>query len=260
MNKIKTTISAFFISIIAMQPYHAQAQIDVAKNDLAEVYKSYDRIKYLSFDVAYLYSSDTLNGDFTHSEVKGSYQINGRNTLYKLGDITFMQNDSILIGVYTLKKLIILGDPQTSALKGGIPMRDQMDSLFKMQEQYYDVTVSSKSKYTTISFKGLESTAQFIKYEIVYDNNTNFIKKLEHSFRGITDKDLTDPSMEDSTRHRLAKEIRLKKLTISFSNYSHAKIDKENFDEKNYIAYDNKMYKPAVKYSDYKIYDTRKKK
>lgn len=243
-----------------MLPLHVVAQIETAKADLSEMYKAYDQIKYLSFDVDYSYDSDTLNGDFTHNELKGSYQISSKNTLYKLGDITFMQNDSILIGVYATKKLIVIGDPQSRAINGAVPMRAQIDSLFKIHGQDYDVIVSTKSRYTTISFNGIDSLAQFVKYDIVYDNHTNFIKELQYSFKGITDKNLDDPAMEDSTRQRLLKEVRRKRLTISFSNYSEKKIDQQIFDAKNYIVYEDKMYKPVLKYSDYKIYNTQRQK
>jgi len=261
MNQIKIIILTLFIGIIAIgDPLSTMAQIDVAKADLSEIYKSYDHLKYLSFDVTYLYDSDTLNGDFTHNELKGSYKVQDKKTLYQLGDISFMQNDSILIGLYTTKKMIIIGDPQSSAMEGSIPMRQQMDSLFKTQEKHYAITVSSKSKSTTISFTGVDSLAQFLKYDIIYDNHSDFIQKLDYSFIGITDRNLNDPLMADSTRQRLLHEKRRKKLTIEFSNYSLHKIDAKNFDEKNYIVFDDKVYKPIAKYSDYKVYNTKRKK
>jgi hypothetical protein len=259
MSKIKITILLFFISVIAMNPLRGMAQIDVAKNDLTEIYKSYDHLKYLSFDVTYLYDSDTLNGDFTHNEVKGSYKINGKNTLYKLGDVSFIQNDSILIGLYVIKKMIIVGDPQSSAMQGAIPMRQQMDSLLDAQGKHYTVTVVSRRKNTTISFIGADSLARFIQYDIIYDNSTDFIKKIAYTFNGITDRDLNNPAIEDSTRRRLLKEKRRKTFAITFGNYSFDKIDKENFDEKNYVVREDKIYKPAGKYNDYKVYNTKRK-
>lgn len=261
MNQIKIIILTLFISLVAViDPLYSIAQMDVAKADLSEIYKSYDHLKNLSFDVTYLYDSDTLNGDFTHNELKGSYKIQGKKTLYQLGDISFIQNDSILVGLYTTKKMIIIGDPQSGAMEGAIPMRQQMDSLFKIQGQHYAITVSSKSRSTTISFTGIDSVAQFRKYDITYDNNSDFIQKLDYSFIGITDRNLDDPLMADSTRKRLLHEKRRKKLTIEFSNYSFHKIDAKDFDEKNYIVYDDKVYKPIAKYSDYKVYNTKRRK
>lgn len=260
MSSIKIIILLIFASLFAtVYPLCGMAQIDVARADLSEIYKSYNRLKYLSFDVAYLYDSDTLKGDFTHNELDGSYCIHDNKNFYKLGDISFMQNDSILVGVYTNKKMIIIGDPQARIAEGAIPIA-QMDSLFKMQGKHYAVTVSSKSKNTVISFTGIDSLAQFIKYDITFDNSSDFIKKLEYSFIGITDKNLNDPSISDSTRKSLLSQKRRKRLTIVFSNYSLDKIDPKQFDEKNYVVYKDNVYRPVAKYGDYKVYNTKRKK
>src|SRR5689334_14707452 len=63
---------------------------------MTEIYKAYDSINYLTFDVKYTYSSDTLNGNFINDALEGSYTMAGKRALYNLGNIQFMQNDSFL--------------------------------------------------------------------------------------------------------------------------------------------------------------------
>src|SRR5260370_24527456 len=61
---------------------------------MADIYKVYDSLNYLTFDLKYTYTSDTLNGDFTNDVLQGSYTMAGKKAKYNLGEIEFMQNDS----------------------------------------------------------------------------------------------------------------------------------------------------------------------
>jgi hypothetical protein len=261
MNRLKMIIPAVYllsVGILTAKPFAAYAQLDKAKADLADIYNTYLTMQNVAFNLTYSYNSDTLNGDFSSEQIKGSYSISGKKSLYKLKDVTFMQNDSILIGVYDDQHVIIVGNPHASNATGALPSRSQLDSMLNQRGKDYEVAVTSKGKLTTISFIGIDSLAQFLKYDLVYDNSNHLIQRLQYLYRGITDKDLTDPSLTDSVRNVLRTQIRKKMLTVWFTDYRFDKAPDKLFDERNYIVYQGNIYKPAAAYAGYRIYNTKK--
>ena len=247
------------------KPSACTAQIQAAKDALSNIYKSYDSLKYLTFDVSYTYDSDTLYGDFTHDAINGTYTMNGKKAFYKLGDIDFMQNESFLIAVYHKDKFMIVSDPQQVNAGGYLPMRAQMDSLFNMAESHYTVNLSTGSgnmgsTLSTITLAANDSLAQFKTYVITYDSSTNYLKSLQYSFIGRADNFEAYDTITDTARRRLLNVPRKKQLTIRFLKYRFDNISKEIYDENNYIFYEDDKYKPVSKYSDYTLYYTKTRK
>lgn len=265
MKRAKLVLIIIIIGFVS-NPLNGTAQIQEAKDALSNIYKKYDSLNYLTFDVLYSYNSDTLYGDFTKDEIKSSYTMNGKKAFYTLGDIDFMQNESFLIAIYHKEKFMIVGDPQQNNAGGYLPMRAQMDSLFKMAEWHYSVNLSSIVDTTneittsTITLLANDSIRQFNKYVITYDSSTSLLKSLQYSFMGKTDNYAAYDTSGDQNRRILLDVPRKKQLTIQFLNYRFDNISKEIYDENSYIFYEDGVYKPVSKFADFKLYYTRTKK
>ena len=85
LHKIKNT--APLLLLLCTMQVNTSAQ--TPQQIMAGIYKAYDSIPYLTFDVTYTYNTDTLNGDFTHDLLAGSYTMAGKQAKYNLGNIDF---------------------------------------------------------------------------------------------------------------------------------------------------------------------------
>lgn len=239
------------------------AQINTAQQILSDIYKSYDSLNYLTFDVSYHYNTDTLYGDFTHDVLKGTYTLNGKKAYYRLGDIDFMQNDKYLVSVYHKEKFIIVSDPQQPNAGGYLPMRAQLDSLFGIAAPHYSVGVSTSqvnvpgdSTHTmaAIVFSATDSLVPISTYTIKCDLSRHWLQSLEYAFMGTPDNSNAYETLGDSLRRSIMSTPRKKRLAIVFSNYRFANTNKETYDVNNYVFFEDGVCKPVTKYADYKVY------
>ena len=249
-------LSIFLVTVVMIvKPFTSIGQVEKAKQSMLNIYAAYDSLKFLSFDVDYLYDSDTLQGNFTHDKLKGSYALNGKNVVYKLGDIDFMQNDSLFIAVYNKEKFMIVSNPQQTNTGTILPMRAQIDSLFKSAAANYIVTVTETKKNSVIEMVAKDSLQPFNKFIITYNKSNYYLLSLQYFFIGKTD--IISDKFEDAEASKILAIPRRKSLRIQFSNYNFNTASAENFDANNYIFYDQNMCKPTAKYSEFKLYNSR---
>lgn len=248
----KTTLTAVALSVALLcTAFTSRGQVEKAKQSMMNIYKAYDSLKYLSFDVKYEYNTDTLQGDFSHDELKGTYSMHGKNAVYTLGDIDFMQNDSFLIAVYNKEKFMIVSDPQLSNAGVILPMHEQIDSLFRSAAANYTVTVTTKRDITAIAMVAKDKLQSFNKFIITYDNNHYYLISLQYSFIGKSDRVVNDT---EGPPQKLSNILRKKSLSIKFSNYKFDNFSSSLYDEKKYIFFEQNIYKPTEQYKEFKVY------
>lgn len=221
------------------------------------MYRNYDSIKYLSFDVKFNYGSDTLLGKYDNEQMDGSFTLAGKRAKYRLGDIDFMQNDSFFIAIYNRDKLIMVDEPKMNNVGSQLPMRQQMDSLLLSYANQYTITLYMQGTDTgVIQLVRADSLAQFDKFSISYDDRTKMLYKVTYEY--------TEPAQLDSAVLAAMEldptaglPVQKKKLSIQFLNYRFDNYDDTVYDENNYIWFENDVCKPVEKYEGYKIYNAK---
>ncbi len=223
---------------------------------MASIYKSYDSLNYLSFNIKYTYTSDTVNGDFTHDVLEGAYTLAGKKAKFNLGDIEFMQNDSFFITVYNDDKYILVADPHNQNTGGDLPMRQTIDSLISAAQQHYNYTYSFASSPDSslvlgqLSFDKTDNLAQFEKFRITYDTAQKVLQSIDYVF--------LEPSAPlDTLINAPLPAPRVKRLKIEFSKYRFDNFSENIYDENQYIFFEDNECKPVSKYKDYKIFYSR---
>jgi hypothetical protein len=222
---------------------------------MSGIYKNYDSVPYLSFDVKFNYTSDTAFGNFVNETLTGSYTMAGKKAKYSLGDIDFMQNDSFFIAVYRKDKMILVDDPKTKNIGSQLPNRIQMDSLLANYALHYALTntVYGLSVDSNIlQYTRKDSVAQFDKFSIVYDNRNKQLCKILYEFPEQTQ---IDTSATGSGA--FINVIQKKKFSIDFFNYRFDNYDDQLYNINNYIYLENGVYRPVTLYADFRIYNSK---
>lgn len=224
----------------------------------ANIYTAYDSIPYLSFDVKYTYASDGVNDKSANESLKGSYKMSGKNALYNIGNIQFMQNDSFFIAVYNDNKSIIVTNPHV-AHGSNLPMRSMMDSILHSYSAHYTISFKKVSDTTSaVNFVRADSLAQFDKLTIVYlSKNKAFLRSISYKFKIAAALDGSHDSTIESGTASQQPTYYTKSLTIDFTNYRFDSFSDNLYDQSNYISFDNGTWKPVNKYKGFKIYDSR---
>jgi hypothetical protein len=236
----------------------AQDTLAVITQTLQNIYKNYDSVQYLSFDVRFDYGSDTLLGNFEAEQMNGTYTLAGKKAKYRLGDIDFMQNDSFFIAVYNKDKLILVDEPKAINLGSQLPMRQQMDSLLLAYSDHYTFSIYNQSVDTgVIQLLRADSLAQFDKFSITYDNRNQMLYQLSYEYVEPAELDSAVISAWRIATGSNTDPVQKKRFNILFLNYRFDNYDEAVYDENNYIWFENGMCKPAAKYDDFKIYYTR---
>jgi hypothetical protein len=247
---IKKRITGLTIALCLLGGHSANAQ-STPQLIMDSLYRSYDSIKYLTFDVRFTYSSDTLLGDFTHDVLEGTFTMAGKKSKYNLGDVEFIQNDSFLIAVYNTDKYIIVANPHTKNTGTELPMRQAIDSLIFAYAQYYTITVSTVDSVTgKINFARADSLAQFDNFSISYYSDQHLLKSIDYSFQEL-------PVLDSTIIFSSAPYPRQKRLKIEFSKYRGDNFSDTIYSENNYIFFEDGMYKPIAKYKDYQVFNSR---
>lgn len=242
-------IIALLLAATGLQQATAQSTPQQIMN---RIYQKYDSLTYLTFDVKYVYSTDTVSGKFKTDVIKGTYTMAGKKALYNIGDIQFMQNDSFFISVYPKDKFIIVADPRTRNAGSELPMRNMIDSMITSYAQHYTVKMSSDSTEGTIKFIRADSMVQFDKFVINYDINDYYLNSIKYEFQ--------EPEVinEDDTTGAPPQTImRKKSLTLKFSNYRADNFSPKNYSENNYIWFEDGECKPVEKYKGFRVFYSR---
>lgn len=235
----------------------AMAQSLTPSQALDRLYQSYDSAHYLTFDVKYIYTTDTVNNDFSNEVILGSYTMAGKRAKFNIGNIDFMQNDSFFISIYNQDKFILVSDPQTNNLGSQLPLRSQIDNLFASYGSHYTITNTSDSVTGLIQFIKQDSAAQFDKFSISYDNEMKYINSISYIFHEnqYLDSASSDTSNVDPPIQNIF--LRKKSLTIEFTNYRVNNVNESIYNQNNYIWFENGECKPVDKYLGYKVYYSR---
>ena len=240
---------ALLLATAALQNTNAQSTPQEIMN---RIYAKYDSTTYLTFDVKYVYSTDTVNGRFKTDVIKGTYTMAGKKALYNIGDIQFMQNDSFFISMYPKDKFIIVANPRTRNTGSELPMRSVIDSMMLSYSQHYTVKISSDSTEGAIKFIRADSMVQFDKFIINYDIEDYYLNSIKYEFQEpeIVNENDTTGSQPQTT-------LRKKSLTIKFSNYRVDNFSDKNYNENNYIWFEDGECKPVDKYKGFRVFYSR---
>jgi hypothetical protein len=243
MNK---KLIAAVLVCVSMGLHKAQAQAS-AQDVMSKIYKKYDSLSYITFDVKYMYGTDTLYGDFKREELAGTYTMAGIKAKYNIGDIEFMQNDSTFISVYNKEKFIMVADPRYTNTGNELPMRAMMDSMIQAYGLHY--TILTDTTLGIIRFNRADSLAQYKQFLISYDVSSKFLNGIQYTFE---ENQLMNPN--DTTGSLARYALRQKTFKIGFSNYRLDNFSPDLYNENNYIWQEDGEWKPIDKYKGYKVY------
>ncbi len=255
-NKMSKLIFILVVAVSSLISYNSYSQAPPSVlQTLQGIYKNYDSIKYLSFDVKFDYGSDTLLGKFDDEKMDGTYTMAGNKAKYSLGDIDFMQNDSFFIAIYNKDKIILVDAPKAVNMGSQLPMRQQLDSLLNAYAEHYTITTFNQSADTgVIQLLRSDSLAQFDKFRLTYDNRNKVLYSLAYDYTEVADLDsaVVESYKISSGVNETPKQK--KHFRIRFLNYRYENFEADSFDENNYIWFENGLCKPITKYEDFKIY------
>lgn len=232
---------------------HSQSLADTIKSEVSAINHAYDSAFYLTFNVSMEYQSDTLwagtdSADFNYSAVKGSYTFHRNKALYKLGDITYLKNDSFTIAAYDEQKFLLVGKVVPGVQTGSfLPTRTLVDSMTSQLVQQYALAFSQSDSINTISMTALDSNAAYTYIRMEYEPATHYLLKV--SFR------MKDYGYVESSTAPGPDIIRKAEMTIRFSQYRVSRTSADVFSETQFIFFDGPgIIRPADKYRDYTVY------
>jgi hypothetical protein len=270
MNIRKLFLLFIVVAVLGASEAKAQTAVDSARNTVMQLFKTYDSIPYITFDVKYIYKSDTTYSDFTYETIKGSYTMSGSKAKYTLGDVEYLQNDSFLVAVYHKDQMMVVSSPVINNAGAYLPMRDLLDSLLQSYSGDYDISVDNKIDTIPSSVEDVVDTkgfirltrkpgniqAQFDRYLLEFDIEQNIITKVEYEFSdpGL---DLTSVDEPDAGRRLLKNTARKRTLQIEFANYRFDNFSDEVYNENNLVWTEDGEYKPVEQYKYYKVYNAR---
>jgi len=134
----------------------SQISIDLVKQKFSLINQNFDSAFYMGFNIQYIYNSMDSNGNVVNSASRDSrYVINKKNVYYDLGDVEYMQNNSLSFLVYKNNKTIFVSNRKVPTAMHTTPMHDWMDSIINAYNQYYNISVTS----STAPIPTVDSTA-----------------------------------------------------------------------------------------------------
>ncbi|MBN8785009.1 MAG: hypothetical protein J0G98_18260 [Terrimonas ferruginea] len=229
-----------------------QAKAQTLTDTIQRLYGIYDSMQYLSFDVRYVYTTDTVNGETETEQMLGSYTMSRRRALYRLGNIEFMQNDSVLISVYHDDKIMMI-TPRTVNNAGSLlPLREAIDSMVSTYSAHYTITHqhNTTDSISTIHFEG-DSIAPFAHFYVLYNRESQLITEMRYIYyEEDEDIDLPRSSLPDPSRRK-------RKLTLYLDNYRFDNISPDLYDPSNYAWKEGEKWTPVRKYIDYRVYSNQ---
>jgi hypothetical protein len=220
------------------------------QNELYKIMRVFDTVPHISFDVRYVYHTDTIAGRFDHEEMEGSFTLNGQKAWYRMGPVAFMQNDSLAITVHDEEKFILVGKAKSGTANSGqkAPLRQTIDSLVANSTSHYTITIRDEDDSTrTIRFLRADSMAQYDEFVIVYDQLGYYLRKVQYFFKEYEYFD------DDLMLGRPA-TLRRKSLEATYSKYRLDRVNPELYRHDQYVFFDGSGFRPVSKFSDYEVY------
>lgn len=227
------------------------AQVTAARTAMQNLYVLYDSTPYITFDVNYTYSTDTVYNEFTRDMIAGTYTMNGQRAKFTLGDVEYMQNDSLFITTYHKDKIIVVTRARQAIAGQYMPLRSSIDSLLNAYNAHYSITVQDNEGDTSgyVKFTKADSLATFDQFNIYFNKDRHCINTVEYVFY---EQDDVNDSLSKMTF-----PPRRKKLQIDFLNYRFDNFSESVYDTNNYVWNDEGELKPVAKLEGYKVYDAR---
>jgi hypothetical protein len=246
---LRVTIVALILAAGMNTP---QAKAQTLTDTIHGLYRSYDSMQNLTFDVRYVYTTDTINGETETEQLQGFYTMSNRKALYRLGNIEFMQNDSVLISVYHDDKIMMITPRQVNNAGSLLPLRQALDSMITSYSAHYTITHqhNTTDSISTIHFAG-DSTVPFAHFYVLYDRADHLITAMKYVYYEVDEEiDLPRASFDDPVK-------RERRLTLYFENYRFDNISPALYDPSNYAWKEGEKWTPARKYIDYRVYSNQ---
>lgn len=251
MKMINKLTTCFFTGILLLWMNISESKAQTPAQVIENIYKTYDSIPYLSFDVTYHYNSDTINKVFVSDMLKGTYTLAGKKAWFVLDNIEFMQNDSFFISVNKEEKFILISNPRNENAGRELPLRLMIDSMLNNYSTMFTVSQSTSGDTGTIRFENSNLTVDTYGYfEISYDINNYILYGITHVFK-------EEAPMDDYTADLATPEAWKRKLTVVFDNYRFDNVSSEVYNEGRFIFTEDGEYKPVEKYQDYRIFNSK---
>lgn len=231
-----------------------QSKAQTLTDTLHQLYKYYDSVKYLTFDVKYDYVATDDSGHVENEQILGTFTMSGKRAWYKLGNIEFMQSDSMFFAVYHEDKIIMVAPRRYENSGAMLPLRGLLDSMSTSLNAYFTrgANVSAGDSLIMMRFFG-NGSAPFSRFDLGYDPRTNLILSMAYNYQE-TEYERTEPGGSSLTP--VAPIVWNKRLGISFGNYRFDNMSPELYSPNRYIWKDGDKWVPVDNYKDYRIYNT----
>lgn len=227
------------------------------QQELYRINKAYDSSVFLSFNVRYLYSTDTVDGKSKNTELGGEYTLNGNKAYYRIGNIEYLKNDSFAIAAYNDDRFLMVtkGGATKNRSSSSLPIKSIVDSMFLGMYSHYTVTIKGKSgKGSSDSTRQIrfvkipgDSLALYDDLALSYFSKSHILKSLEYGYRQYVDRGEGDTAT-------VLKKWRVR-FTILFDNYHVETLDPNIFSESRFITQETMAkWQPVEKYRGYKVY------
>ncbi|MBI3883031.1 MAG: hypothetical protein HY305_02125 [Sphingobacteriales bacterium] len=263
-------ITILFICIAVNNIALAQT-VRTPQQIIESLYKQYDSLPNVTFDVEFRYTSDTLNGNFTNEVLEGTYTMAGKRARYTIGDIEYMQNDSFFIAVYNKDKFIMVSNTILANTGKVLPAREAIDSLLYSYGNHYTITAAENDTFGIVNFAKADSLAQFLNFAIRYRPDMNYIKEIAYDFEvpyapvsdlspvSLADADSSGNNTVDDRSAVPLVIMRRNRLQIQFATHRLDNFSRDIYSENNYIYFEGEECLPVPKYRDYNIRNSYRK-
>ena len=203
--------------------------------------KTYVSTPYLSFNVKYKYSLDSLPTVIMDSS-QGVFKMNGYKYWGKIDSVEMLQNDSFAITVFKQDKIISLATPSYN-FSQTLPLA-QWDSLFFQSDRFtFTMGVDSIWKKITVNYS---PNLPYKKLEMWYDSVTYQINRIKYSVSEYAG---------EQNFYSLSSPGAYGIVDIQFSNYQTGAFNDSAFNHWVYIANYGGVYEPSSAYSEgYQLY------
>lgn len=230
----------FFCAVIAVVLAYAPAfgQVDTLKAHLEKINKFYDSTSALAFDVRYVYSSDTLNGDYEYRENQGEFIIDGNRFYYKMDLTECVQTDSFLLTILEKEKLMMVTSPQDIQSGKLVPARELIDTMVAYDFLGYSFSIDKNDSLNSMVFTTTDTTSIYNYMAVYYDPASFAMLRFELGFK-VQPQELDTISGPPQYKSMPVPERQMR-LQIYFNNYRVANITEDLFDIERYLAVDGR--------------------
>ena len=228
------------------------------KKLLKNINAAFDSTYFLSFKVNYNYHSiDYISGQEDSSQRQASYIVKGKSFFYDMGDVEYMQNDSLSFTISKTDRVIMFSKVLLPSASKSLPLSSITDNVLDKYALYYSITnsvdtSSNKGSIFFVALKGALVPYQQIKVDYTLHPAKLLGLTLNYKQQGsIKVLDKTGKYNGDTKGAMLNKT-----MVMDYTDYAFSNIDKGLFKREHYLYYDRQLHKylPMPKYQGFKIY------